>query len=374
MRLAAVSGDSGLAIAADTPGPNMAAFSFHIDSGEPDGDDTVPAAVLVQILQSAQQAFELIGIHVEGRSIRERARVSARTTERFRLVCQLPRRGCYAIPVVVGGSSSDLIQKQLADRAVDIFQRLMQRVSEGDASGLASVLPDERIRRRVLEVTKGMVPRAGARWTVGLEDAGGVRFATLGQGALPFLTEALVPVEQREAAKVVTGELKNIDFIEHKLTILYPPTGRALDCIYDEELEDLLYDCRRDLIQVTGRVVLDDRNEPRQIIDVSDIRDLDLSPLEIGSVAFASIRLVSAPSLLLQVHTDETKQLLCTEDAALGISAFAPTRAGLLSEVQEQLAMLWQEYALAADSELDGPARQLKQALRDRLREVNDAP
>lgn len=351
----------------------MAAFSFHIDSGEPAGDDVVPAAVLVQILQSAQQAFELIGIHVEGRSIRERARVSARTSERFRLICQLPRRGCYAVPVTVGAGSSDLIHAQLAERAVEIFQRLMQRVSARDASDLASVLPDERIRRRVLEVTKGMVPRAGSRWTVAIEDAAGVRFATLDQAALPFLTEALVPVEQREAAKVVTGELKNIDFIERKLTIIYPPTGRVLECIYDEELEDLLYDCRRELIQVTGRVVLDDRDEPRQIIDVSDIRDLDLSPLEIDSIAQPRLRLAAAPSLVLQVHTDEMKQLLCVEDASLGISAFAPTRADLLSEVQDQLAMLWTEYALAADSELDEPARQLKQALRDRLSEAIDA-
>lgn len=360
--------------ATTVPSGTMAAFSFHIDSGEPGGEDAVPAAVLVQILQSAQQAFELIGIHVEGRSIRERARVSARTSERFRLVCKLPKRGCYEVPVTVGPSSADLLQGDLADRALDIFQGLMQRVSSRDASNLAKVLPDERIRRRVLEVTKGMVPRAGDRWSVGLEDAGGARFATLDRDTLPFLSEALVPVEQREIAKVVTGELKNIDFIEHKLTIIYPPTGKVLDCIYDEELEDLLYECRRELIQVTGRVVLDDQGEPRQIIDVSDIRDLDLSILEVDAISHGRVRLAAASILSLQVQTDATRQLLCVEDVDLGITAYAPTRAGLLAEIHEQIAMLWTEYASAADSELDGPARQLKQALLARFREVMDAP
>ena len=79
-------------------------FSFHIESGEPQGN-VVPASVLVQILQNAQQAFELIGVHVEGRSINQRVRVPAATSQRFQLICQLPEAGCYALPVIVGSAS-----------------------------------------------------------------------------------------------------------------------------------------------------------------------------------------------------------------------------------------------------------------------------
>lgn len=343
-------------------------FSFHIESGEPQGN-VVPASVLVQILQNAQQAFELIGVHVEGRSINQRARVPASTSQRFQLICQLPEPGCYALPVLVGGST-ELFDPELAEKAFGIFQNLMSRVSSRDAGGLAEVLPDERIRRRVLESVKGMAPRAGARWTLNLHDASDAAFASFDVDTIPFVQNTLVPAEQREAARVVTGDLTSINFVEHKLTIIYPPTSKELVCVYDESLEDLLYERRRDLIQVTGRVVLDEQGSPKQIIDVTDIRDVDLSPLEVSSVRAAAFTLRIEPAMSFVPVLDDSKQLLCAENEELGVSVFATTREALLAELHEHLAMLWLEYAQAADALLDAPALVLKRTLLARVAEV----
>lgn len=238
------------------PDSNNPSFSFHIDGGTPD-EHAVPAAILVQILENAQRAFELIGVHVEGRGIKEHARVSAATSQRFQLICQLPESGSYAMPVTVGGAG-ELFVADLANKAFDIFRGVMEHVSARSTVGLATVLPDERIRRRVLEAVKGMAPRADAQWKLSLHDDRDVSFATFDVETIPFVEETLVPVEQREAARVVTGELKSIDFTERKVTIIYPPTSKELACIYEEAVEDLLYEKRRDLIQVTGRVLLDD--------------------------------------------------------------------------------------------------------------------
>ncbi len=346
-------------------------FSFHIESGEPQGD-VVPASVLVQILQNAQQAFELIGVHVEGRSINQRARVSAAVSQRFQLVCQLPQPGCYALPVTVGSVSDRFAQEQ-ADKAFHVFHELMERVSNRTSDGLEQILPDERVRRRVLEAVKGMAPRAGAKWHVSLHDSDDTRFATFDAETIPFVQKILVPAEQREAARVVTGELTHINFKEHKLTIIYPPTSKELECIYDEALEDLLYERRRDLIQVTGRVVLDEQGSPKKIIDVTDISDIDLSPLEISAVRHSTLHLHVAPSITVEPSLDESKQLLCFEYPEFDLLAFASTRESLLAEVQAHLAMLWQEYALAPDDGLDGQALNLKQALLARMSEVPHA-
>ena len=343
-------------------------FSFHIESGEPLGD-VIPATVLVQILQNAQQAFELIGVHVEGRSINQRARVSAATSQRFQLICRLPEPGCYAMPVTVGGSA-ELLDTEQAEKAFTIFRGLMERVSARTAVGLTEILPDERIRRRVLEAVKGMAPRADAKWTLALHDASNTAFAAFDVLTIPFVQDTLVPAAQREAARVVTGELKNIDFIEHKLTIIYPPTSKELECLYDEAIEDLLYERRRDLIQVTGRVLLDDQGSPKKIIDVSDIRDVDLSPLEISTVRIGSASFQIKPSLIAEPSLDESKQLLCIEYPEFHISVFAATREVLLTELQEHMVMLWHEYALASDKELDATAVQLKKSLLARMSEV----
>ena len=77
--------------------------------------------------------------------------------------------------------------------------------------------------------------------------------------------------------------------------------------------------------------------------------------------------------MTLDVELDDTKQLLYTVQPGLGIDVFAPTRDALLAELQEQLAMLWNEYALAADDEFDQPARQMKQALLAQFAEVPHA-
>jgi len=354
--------------------PNNAqppSFSFHIVGGE-EGTHTVPASVLVQILENAQHAFELIGVHVEGREIRSRARIAAATSKRFQLVCQLPQAGSYAMPVTIGGAV-ELFSVDLANQAFGIFRGVMESVSARSSAGLAAVLPNERIRRRVLEAVKGMAPRAGTGWELSLHDGQGATFATFDVQTIPFVEETLVPVEQREAARVVTGELKSIDFAERKVTIIYPPTSKELACIYEEAVEDLLYERRRDLIQVTGRVVLDDQGAPKQIIDVTDIRDLDLSSLDIHTIRHGQLILKATRVLSLEPSLDETKQLLCVEHAALALDVFAATREALLTELNEQIAMLWSEYALADDDVLDVVARQLKQALLAAFTEVGDA-
>lgn len=351
-----------------TANPSKPSFTFHIEGGAPE-DHVVPVSVLVQILENAQRAFELIGVHVEGRGIKERARVSAATSKRFQLICQLPAPGSYAMPVTIGGTG-ELFSIDLASKALGIFRGVMEHVSARSIEGLASALPDDRIRRRVLEAVKGMSPRADASWKLSLHDDQDVSFATFDVETIPFVEETLVPAEQREAARVVTGELKSIDFTERKVTIIYPPTSKEMACIYEEAVEDLLYEKRRDLIQVTGRVLLDEQGAPKQIIDVTDIRDLDLSALVLDSIRHRGLTLKAVPALTLEPVLDETRQLLCIEQGELGIDVYATTREALLAELHEQLAMLWQEYAQAPDDDLDAPARLLKQALLARFTEA----
>ena len=93
----------------------------------------------------------------------------------------------------------------------------------------------------------------------------------------------------------------------------------------------------------------------------------------LDTVRHAGLTLTVVPALSLETVLDETKQLLCIEQNELGIDVFAPTRESLLVELQEQIWMLWLEYATASDEELDAPARVLKQALLARFNEVSHA-
>ena len=347
------------------------AFSFHIEGRDREAH-SAPAAVLVRLLQHAQLAFDLIGVHVEGREIKRRARIPAETSQRFQLICEVPQTGSFAMPVKVGRDDNPF-DLDLVHRAYGVFRTLTHSVSAQDAAGVAAALPNERIRRRVLESIKAMAPQAESNWRLALHDDVDAVFANFDAGVPVFVDSILIPQELREAGRVITGELKRIDFAERKLTLIYPPTSKELACIYDEDIEDLLYARRRDLIQVTGRVLLDDEGAPRQIIDVTDIRDLDLSPLTLNTIHYGDLRIQASPPLSVEPALDDTQQLLCVEHGDLGIDVFASSRELLMVELNEQLAMLWREYALAPDTELDDKAKVLRQALLARFAEVPHA-
>jgi len=173
----------------------------------------------------------------------------------------------------------------------------------------------------------------------------------------------VVPAEEQAQPQVVTGYLTNINLTNRIITIFYPPTKLEMDCVYDNAVEDLLIENRRDLIQVTGLMVLDDAGTPKKITNANDIQELDLSPLLIDTVKVGNMVLKAKQTLTLEPATDETKQLICVTHAELGIDAFARTRDTLVRELNEQIGMLWQEYALARDEALEGMAIKMKQAL-----------
>ncbi|MFZ4623346.1 MAG: hypothetical protein ACOYNF_03820 [Rhodoferax sp.] len=215
-----------------------------------------------------------------------------------------------------------------------------------------------------------MAPRADAKWSLRLWDAGNTEFGELNTESEATIRAAIIPPDEQAESQVVTGTLTNINFTKRIVTIIYPPTKREMECVYDDAIEDLLIENRRDLIHVTGLIVLDDAGVPKSITHVNDIRELDLSPLLIDTVKLGKLVLKAKQSITLEPATDETKQLICVTHADLGIDAFARTRDALVSELNEQIGMLWQEYAIAEDDSLDGMAIKMKQALLASFSEV----
>lgn len=332
----------------------------------------MPVSVLVPILGNAQRAFELLGVQIEGREIRERARLSSTTAKRFQLICHIPQSGSYVMPISVG-DDVDLLAQEDAGKAALLFFKVMKAISLHDVDSLYFDLPDLGVRRRVLEAVKGMAPRADAGWTLDIHDSKDAVFATIDSNTAPFVETILVPQEDREASCIVTGELTSIDFTARKVSIIYPPTSKLLECLYQESVEDFLYEKRRNLIQVTGRVLLDDQGSPSKIIDVTNIQDLDLSPLSIQGFKCGEHFFKSISPIELAIEIDDTKQYLSVVHSELGVDVFSSTRDALLTELHDQLSMLWSEYVMAKDEELDQPARQMKEALLAHFEEVKHA-
>lgn len=201
--------------------------------------------------------------------------------------------------------------------------------------------------------------------------------------AIPFtetlqadLSRLILPPDEEDAAEltqIVTGKLIEINFDDHNLTLHYAPTRRRLTCEYEEDVEPLLFENRRDPIQVRGKVRLGADNHPEKIVEADYIGDLDLAPFVLRDVEFKALKLRFRQPKVIVPKLDESQQVIVLEDAELNLSAHASLRADLFDEVRACLHMLWTEYAREDAAKLEPEALALKQRLLAAIEEVGHA-
>lgn len=321
-----------------------------------------------------QRAVHLLAMQHEKISVRQRERVTKEVEAKYPLLCALPQAGSYAIPVQIGDPAAALFAKNDVETVSELFSRCCAFLAGGDRDGLSSTIPDTTRRDRFIEAVRGMAPSMGSGIKAGLSQLAGplrVSLDALHEKGKECLSTAAVPEHQ---VRTVTGRLSEINFDERKITIVYPVTSKELVCIYNEAIEEMLLERPRELIQITGEIILDDNDQPKKIINVESIVEVDLSPFYLQKIQYRG-RCFEFPQPLEMTPflDEETKQLFCLEMADLGIDVYAYTRDQLDLELKEQIAFLWDTYAVASDNELTSAAMVLKRNLLAALHEVPHA-
>jgi len=328
----------------------------------PGGKTEVPVGILTQTLLGFQQLVHLFALQAEGRSLRQRLRLPEEIKNRYLLQCSPPEAGSFVVKARVGGVSEDLVSPVQVGGVMEKLHEFGAAAVHGERDKLIDLVPDSRFRFRMLDSLGKLAPPAGTGYRVSFRNSTGEAIQ-LEEDLPGRIVQLMKPPAERHATQTVTGMLDEISFSEHKLQIIYVPRNKSLECFYEEDLEPMLFENRRDLIQVTGRVIMDDDNHPKKIVEVEAIRELDLSPFNLAEVTGKSFTVRLRKPLSLVPQLSDTQQLLYLEHAPLDIDVFAATRAELQTELKEQVLMLAQEYALADDATLSQPARELKQRL-----------
>ncbi len=328
------------------------------------GGSEVSAALLAQSLTALQEMVYLAALQNEGRSLRERLRLTEEMKERYVLLCAPPQVGSFSVVgrVVNRAIPGDLLAPVQAAKVATIVLTFCHAVSMGNATEVVSVIPDSRLRDRMITCVERLSPALGSGQRC--EVVGQAITASFQDEGLPReIKELQRPPESQGEMKTVTGRLCEIDFVRHRLTIFHTPTHRELECLYDESIEPMLLENRRDLIQVTGLVIVDEDGQPKRIVDVEQIWDLDLSPFVIAEASGPRSILQAKGRVELSPKLTPDEQLVCIEYGPWGLDVFAETRTELLLEARNQLLMLWSEYAREADEVLSGPALKVKRQL-----------
>jgi len=330
-----------------------------------DNGHEVPVALLLQGLQGLQQLIHFSALSIENRTVRQRVRVSADIQQRYTLHCSPPQSGSFKVAGRVGDLRRGLVNTGDVRGVMTLVHSFSHATLAADKPALLALVPDGRLRVRMLDCLRGMAPPPGSGYAFEFKNCVGAP-VRLDEVLSASVETVLSAPEPRQTECTITGELRSIAFAEHRLSLFYAPKGRALECLYDESLEPMLFENRRDLIQVTGQVEDADDGHPKRIVEVSRIEELDLSPFVVNELV-AGVAL--AQPLRLDPFLSDDQQLLRLQDENLDIDVFAHTRGELLQELRDQLAMLWEEYAQEQDEALSEPARALKYAVLSRLKQ-----
>jgi len=334
---------------------------------------TLPAHALVKALQEFQRVVHLMAMQTEGREIRQRARRTREIERLYSLVCKLPEEGGYAVPVEIGRAGDKLFDAQAVGVVVEAVQQVIEAAASGDEGKLLAAVPDRHYRTGVLKAFRAMQPPAHSGLVVHIEDFRRHKLLD-GFSAADRLAKLLArPVSDPVGAPAfVTGHLAKMEFQERRLRLQLLGTGRALDASYSEDFEPVLLEHPRELIQIHGNVIYDDDGRPASISDVDEILEVDDSTIVVNTVAAGNQSLKARVPLSFEVRFDPDAQSYEAE-GPFDIALSAETRRELEENLDAELTMLWQEYALVDLVSLTPAAQRLRTSLLEAFEEPNDA-
>jgi hypothetical protein len=323
----------------------------------------VPAQALVQTLQQFQRVVHLLAMAGEGREVRQRARVTHDIDRRFPLVCRVPEDGGYALPVVLGDTTHQLFDAPIVEAVAERTRGVLQAINSADESELRRLLPESYYRRSVLTAFATMQPAKRSGIVVSIEDYREQKLLD-GATAQSRIEQLLIRPQASPAAgpSYVTGALVEMKFQERRLRLQLLGTGRALDANYSDDFEPVLLDHPRELIQVHGNVVFGEDGLPTSISDVDEILEVDDSAIEVRAITLGT-QVVPARQPISFVVTFDQETQYYKAVGLFDIDLWAQTRRELEGALDAELAMLWQEYAMATMTDLTASARRLKQDL-----------
>jgi len=344
-------------------------LEFHFKGGSTEMHQ-LPVELMINLLSNIKNLAYLIIAQEHGFQFNERFKLSKQIKDNYLIKCELPQEGSYtqAISFDYMGKEDML---QTAEKSLKKIEDTLRFAVDGDEPKIIQAFPNVKARSKALSHVKQAFPTLSSDFYVEIVNIG--RSNTINSRVIQKNITSIIDKVQyavEEQMTVVTGRLIRIDFAEKKIVILYPVNNRSLDCFYNEDVEDMLLENRRMLVQITGMVEIDENDYPKKITDAINIQEIDLSPIEFDYINYGDKKLRFKERLVLTPELDESEQFYTIEYQKFNLNTFAYTRKEMIDGIESDIAMLWKEYAKAKDSELTKDALELKRLLLSNIEEI----
>jgi hypothetical protein len=346
-------------MATDTAPPE---FHLHFE-GEETRDHTVPAAALVQAVQSIQRSIQLLASAYEGQEQKQRFRVSHDMERKYAVVFGIPQQGGYDIPYHIGSTALALFDPNDIAAVTKQYQDVLEAIDAGNAQAFRRTVPVADIRRKLLNEFKKLQPPRRIGVVVSIEDARRRKLLdgrTVAEKLAPLDADITPSVVQ---TRLVTGRLDALEFQKLSLRMTLP-TGKTLEGTYADDFEPLLVENRRQLIQVRGEAVLNDDGSLHALNNITEIIEIDESPITVADFIHDNRTLTTTGPLEFEVAFDPDDGTgIYTATGPFHMLASGETRNELERAIKQALAFLWCEYVEAPPDQFSADSYMLRHEL-----------
>lgn len=344
-------------------------IQFHFKGGLAD-TNSLPVDYVINLLEGVRDLTYLTLAQEAGIVVSQRLRLPKNLKERVKVVCNAARPGSYVQTLTFEDPNSleELLRE--GEKVCGQIKQLFASAANAMQDRFKQIFPNPTLRLKAYDSLRKALPAKGSIIYFEVDANEALNSKVMHTNTENFIVAERAVAEEHMTA--VTGRLTGIDFDAKKMFIQYPVTRKSLDCFYNEAIEDMLLENRRDLVQVVGNVLLDDNEQPIRITNAISIQEVDLSPIEINTVEYDDVKLKLKQPLDFVPMLDDSVQLLtlCVEE--LGIDIFAYTRDELIEDLKSELVLLWQEYACANDDDLTDGATAMKAKLLSILEQYDE--
>lgn len=339
-------------------------IQLKFDGGAVERLNGAPAEALIASLNALQRMVYIIGMRAEGRALSERLKPSAKVKREYALICRAPEAGSHIQPFNVASQSGAFTPAAVVAR--DKLLATLSAFNSGSGEQVERVLPNARERWFMAKAALGLIPGDDADLEISVR--------TGGRGNLTFNADRARDVIHRYQTgtppevdeEEIAGKLKAIDFSQTILTVK-PSSGPAIRLDYPLKLEEWLQANVRRRVKLVGKPKFNQRGDISSLKQINIAVELEptLEPIEEFTAGGDVIR--ATRPLSIPVMVDWQDKLFIFQDETLGVDVFAQSYRELRECVLSELNLLWRQYAMAPDEDLDTEALNVKRALLSRF-------
>jgi len=333
------------------------------------GAAIVDGAVAVELLASKLQALQNLFFHaaasVAGDTTWRRGLWKNRYRSDAELTFVAAHPGSLVVQIDLPQQPSSLSGNlNIADRSVDLVFKFGASLQER-AQGLdLNIRQDD--ESYLLRAFDALVPAPHEDYTLELTNAGRDKYRPL------VLNGATKEAIRRRLARetlptfvevaTLLGELVKIHVGVSPEKIAVRVGGREIDCFYPNALRDQMANLLAgSMVEVTGDATIDSQSQVIKIDRVIDVTTISMDPLRITRFEYGGTRYQLKQPLMVEVELIDG--LWVYHSPLINLWGYGERREDALSELYENFAYLWREFALEEDDVLDDRARQIKRRL-----------